>query len=533
MLCVSAGEVSSELVVEEGEAIPPRYWWLKRIIIASTSLIVALVLLRLWWGWYADRLLQAEIDRIVAASEPIYPEDFDPKESVPDEQNAARFLQAAEGKLSLTMEQSQLVLELSSSQDMAAKQINAVRGIIEANQEVLVLVRKARNSPHCDWGLRIRSPAINSGIGSYGGQRRLSEFLYVVARYRWDQKEQGEALETLQDILLQGQAIATQPSLLANVVGSGVDGLSLYELERTAPAVRIAENEVDGVGGAANREVVLRMIAFLVDEKPQHSAMRGAMRGKRMLIHDFFRCLIDGNRSPGSLPFGGMTGGAYWYARTLQWPITPLYTLNARWALKVATMFREAAEATTFVGVRGILPEIPEDNDRPLVDRLLQPMGWDTFASIHRSFVLHFRHLAMRRMAGIALAIRLFQIDHGLRPQSLGQLVPDYLDAVPADPFGDGARAIGYLPDAVPPILYSIGDDGVDDGGRFALRNNGDVNMNVLDIVYFLDGNRPMPKAAGTQPATTSQSETSEDGDNVEHQGGNSDETKPQQNQPE
>ena len=36
-------------------------------------LFVLLLALRLWWGWEAHRRLQAEIDRIIAAGEPIYP----------------------------------------------------------------------------------------------------------------------------------------------------------------------------------------------------------------------------------------------------------------------------------------------------------------------------------------------------------------------------------------------------------------------------------------------------------------------------
>ena len=85
------------------EPIPPRYWWLKRIALAAGFLFVALFALRLWWGWEANRRLQAEIDKIIAKGEPIYPEDFDPKEDIPDDQNAARFLRNAEQAINLTL----------------------------------------------------------------------------------------------------------------------------------------------------------------------------------------------------------------------------------------------------------------------------------------------------------------------------------------------------------------------------------------------------------------------------------------------
>jgi hypothetical protein len=406
--------------------------------------------------------------------------------------------------------------------------------MMDTNTEVLTLVRRAKELSHIDWGLRIRTPAINSILIPLSGQRQLAKFLSIVVAYLIHHGRHDEAIDLLLAIVFQGDAIAVQSSLLANLVGIATISFATQRIESLAPSLTVIDNMADDSSGrAASRERIRLLTRRLLDPNPPRSAMRGAMLGERMLIHDIFRSVVDGNTSPASLTFGGMTGPGSWYQRALQWPITPLYILNARWAMSTAAIFRVAAEAPTFIAVEAILPPIPEDYDRHLMDGFLQPMGWETFASIHRSFVLHFRHLAMRRMAGIALALRLYEIDHGQRPTSLEQLVPDYLDAIPADPFGDGTRPIGYLPDAAPPILYSIGDDGVDDGGGFALNDSGGVNMNELDIVFFLDGKRPMPEPAGALAPPGSQPETSEDGDEVKDKDGNDTETHSEQNRPE
>lgn len=68
----------------DGEPIPPRYWWLKRIGVVCLALLLALAALRWWWGCDAHHRLQAEIDKIIAAGEPIYPQDFDPPEAAAD-----------------------------------------------------------------------------------------------------------------------------------------------------------------------------------------------------------------------------------------------------------------------------------------------------------------------------------------------------------------------------------------------------------------------------------------------------------------
>jgi hypothetical protein len=63
--------------------------------------------------------------------------------------------------------------------------------------------------------------------------------------------------------------------------------------------------------------------------------------------------------------------------------------------------------------------------------------------------------VAGMRTVAIALAMRLYQIDHtGLRPASLSDLVPCYLPSVPQDPFmADGT-----------PILYYVFKHGLPDG---------------------------------------------------------------------
>ncbi len=97
-------------------------------------------------------------------------------------------------------------------------------------------------------------------------------------------------------------------------------------------------------------------------------------------------------------------------------------------------------------------------------------------------------------MAGVALAIRLYEIDHGHRPETLPLLVPDYLDEIPADPFDRDDAPILYKLDGDPQILYSVGDNGEDNNGRdfrsFDDRREGEKKG---DIVFYLDG-RPEDK---------------------------------------
>ncbi len=85
--------------------------------------------------------------------------------------------------------------------------------------------------------------------------------------------------------------------------------------------------------------------------------------------------------------------------------------------------------------------------------------GYNAFVSIEN------RRLNYCRALEVAIAIRLFELDHDSLPDSLDALVPEYLDAVPIDAFcGEPLR---YEPgEEGRYVVYSVGWDGVDNDGR-------------------------------------------------------------------
>ena len=125
-------------------------------------------------------------------------------------------------------------------------------------------------------------------------------------------------------------------------------------------------------------------------------------------------------------------------------------------------------------------------------------------------------------MAATALAIRLYQLDHGRRPTTLADLVPAYLPAVPLDPFAADGRTVSYLPDAPTPILYCVGLDGVDDGGEYVLKKSGAVDGDLKDQPFFLDGDRPRPTFVPSSDEADGAETVEDDGEEIPN-GGESD----------
>jgi hypothetical protein len=74
------------------------------------------------------------------------------------------------------------------------------------------------------------------------------------------------------------------------------------------------------------------------------------------------------------------------------------------------------------------------------------------------------RRDAMLSLMRTDLAIRRYQQRHGNWPETLAAVVPDELKAVPIDPFSEKPLVYRVAGDDF--VLYSVGQDGVDDGGK-------------------------------------------------------------------
>lgn len=84
--------------------------------------------------------------------------------------------------------------------------------------------------------------------------------------------------------------------------------------------------------------------------------------------------------------------------------------------------------------------------------------------ALARITIIDTRDVAQLRTARAGLAIERYRLATGKLPEKLTDLVPDYLDAVPRDPFG--GNDLRYRKLEVGFVVYSIGEDLIDDGGK-------------------------------------------------------------------
>jgi hypothetical protein len=94
---------------------------------------------------------------------------------------------------------------------------------------------------------------------------------------------------------------------------------------------------------------------------------------------------------------------------------------------------------------------------------------WNNRAAVKKTEERHNTAIAHERLLMAELALCCYKFEKGVPPARLEDLVPNYLSRVPQDPFS--AKPMIYRPrGGIDDLVYSVGPDGLDDGGRPATR---------------------------------------------------------------
>jgi hypothetical protein len=102
------------------------------------------------------------------------------------------------------------------------------------------------------------------------------------------------------------------------------------------------------------------------------------------------------------------------------------------------------------------------------------------------------RGQAELRCSAAALAAERYRQKHGRWPEELKDLVPEFLKAVPVDPF-DG-KPLRYRHDPAGVVVYSAGPDRKDDGGAFDTLNTHRDGTDLGFRLWNVEQRRQPPK---------------------------------------
>ena len=454
-------------------ADPPRFWWLKRGGVGTFLLLVALTAVRLVWGWESQRRLERILDPVVARGEPLRVSQLE-QPKLDDKVNGLAYLRNAAGAVNRgAWSPSNTGMNFDAAYTPYSPNWHAVAGpSVAANAKVFPLARQARAQDKFDFGVTFATPAVVTSPGPLDPLRILANTLRDSAEWAHEMGDDAAALETIRDMRHESVALWSQPFIIDELVGIGIDQSANAMILEIAPGLRIIDGAappppVSATAGpfppaaplsaprGVTRANVHRLIDELLDDIAANQGMNRALAGERVVHLDAAEHVAR-------------------FAPVLR----PMFELDAVRMLEVDAILEDAASKPDWPAASAVMVRAPVwpttapsagrrqpiDHTRTLGSNLVSLSG------LSRAIEHILRARAERRMAAVSLAAQLYRADTGRWPVSLNALVPRYLPSLPFDPMSKHPEPLRYLLSrgALPggrdrPVVYSAGANGVFD----------------------------------------------------------------------
>jgi len=309
----------------------------------------------------------------------------------------------------------------------------AIADLLAANQQCLVRLREAAGMEHCryDWDYT------TGALPEMKSLRQCAQLLQLGAISQADQGDTGAAIAYIKDGLRLSDSLRREPALINYLVRIAGSAVALGGLERALNVAPFTDGQLQDLSGALAEagghfdlaEVMVTERCFNIEYTRDPSLVMGSGQGRGVWL--------PGIRGTGLADILDYMGNCVAAARL---PLT-----------KRVARFREIEAERDQLSFLHVMVKILA----PAMSRVAE-----------QDLRVH-AHLDLARTA---LAIERYRLATGAVPDRLEELVPQYLEQVPIDPF-DG-RPIRYRRTEPGYVLYSIGEDGQDSGGRERSKGN-------------------------------------------------------------
>jgi hypothetical protein len=293
--------------------------------------------------------------------------------------------------------------------------------------------------------------------------------------------QQGRAdagLATCRGVLNAGRAVGDEPLRMMTLVRLDLQKLALERIERC-----LAQGEPS--------ESALSAVQQLLEDEARQPLLLQLARDERAFADEQMAALLEGRRNPGQ-PAGrsGRPPALVFSAGPDELYLTLSGSARSARAehLRLMTDAVEAAKLPEWQQATAFAPFNRWMGMAPVTVR-------QSFVSLARTADSWPQSLALLRSGVVALAVERYRHEHGRWPNTLAELVPAQLEKIPPDPFDGNPIRYRRLPDGV--VVYSVGVDGVDNGGALDRRNprrlGVDVGLRLWDVANRRQPAPPSP----------------------------------------
>jgi hypothetical protein len=418
-----------------------------------------------WWmrsrNLAARDWIETEVARIQQAGEPITTADcyaFQARLATPDiTQYWITAIDALDEKQLLADGKLLPVVGSGSEEslrpDAPETQFDAVQAFLQKNDSVLQAVLFAARQPgHCSLPVKFED-GLNARLDHVQALRQIARLLKLQLRVRAYQGDIDGAIESLGALVATSEALNHELIMVEYLVSLAIGGVAEHEAKFLLNERALSDEQLS---------CMQRLISGL-DPK---GGLTIALYGERAMGYYSFNhlgTLVDDKQS--SLhKFDG------------QLPLPVDCQTFLQWSRELIEYSREDFPLA-LDQARGLERRIKVLLGRP-IERLWHVTTLLIFPATTTVFEASAKAIARKETTVVAIAAERFRLKHGEYPKNLDDLVPEFLAALPKDPFTGDSLSMARQGNDL--MIYSVGPNRMDDGG-----NQGAAN-DPLDIVAQL-----------------------------------------------
>jgi hypothetical protein len=310
--------------------------------------------------------------------------------------------------------------------------------------------------------------------------RPVVNLVWLDATLRAQEGDLDGAIASDLAILNAGRSMGDEPCLISQLVRLAGANVAITTLERILAQGQASEHALRNLQTNFEDEMSKPLFLYGVrGERAGHHRMIEAIEAGKIKVSNMTSVMS-------SAPPTGLE--AWWENVSGEWEF---HRSHAPW-IRVMTKIVEIAKLPV-EQQRSRLKIYAESIDRdrriPVYVRLVVPAVTRVGESVARN-------QAWLRCTVVAIATERYRLAHNHWPESLQQLVPDFLQEVPLDPYDGKPLRYRRLQDGV--VIYSIGPDEKDDGGKLDRQNptapGTDLGFQLWDVNRRRQPWRPPPK---------------------------------------
>ncbi len=430
-------------------------WWIK-LLLGLIGLVVVATGALYGFGRQATARWETYADSLRAKGQPITFKEIEARRSVvPDDLNSARVIEGlAEDikKLGEASNNNYDILVFGGGRDgerfhdgVERRYVEPSRQFVETQGELLQKLQALRDRPTGRFDVHFEETPLFTLLPHLTELRSLGKLLRLDAIIALIDNDIDRAVE---DAVLQYRiagSLHDEPMLISRLVQIAIEALSVNTVEdilrtttpQDASLARLSDELRDMKAKGTMRWALLGERAFFVETCDAMAAGRTSLPAIATATNEGDESILPQMswRVPTFLVRSNQLRGAEMYTWLVDAADDHDAMRQATWRLEAET------------------PKLPRTQ---LIVKMLLP-------AMSRAAAVHTRISAQIECALTGLAAERYRLAIGRFPESLSELVPNFLDQIPIDPFDGQPIRIKMTENGL--IVYTVDDDRVDNGG--------------------------------------------------------------------